>query len=121
MSSRYSCAEFQVMSAGALDRLEREDFKQFVARRMAILRAEIVAEIAGRGDPHLLFSLGPNTDASSLDGDCCFEQILTDRQTIDDRPRIITRPVIRCDRSFVEEIEVIEFCLSRGDVQCAAD
>src|SRR5262245_42788907 len=88
---------------------------------MAVLRAEVVPEIACRGDLHFPFCLGPDSDARALDGDCRFEQVLADRYAIDDCPRVITCTVIRSDGPLVEKIQVIEFCLPGSDMQCGAD
>ncbi|MCG3159864.1 MAG: hypothetical protein JMDDDDMK_00889 [Acidobacteria bacterium] len=112
-------AEFQIVRAHTPNRFERDRFHPLGARRVAILLAEIISGVARRRQIHLGDALPPDVDRVLFDRDRAFEQVFAQRQTVNQRARVILALPVRRDWSAIEKIQVDEAVFARREMERA--
>src|SRR5262245_36225275 len=103
-----------------LNRFERKRLHPFPATGFPILRTEIVSGVRSRGQVHVGDALPEDVDSEVFDRHGALEQILAQRQTINQRARVILDIPVRGDGTAVEEIKADETVLARRQVESAS-
>src|SRR5262249_9171023 len=102
------------------NRFERKRLHPFPATGFPILRTEIVSGVRGRGQVHVGGALPEDVDSVVFDRHRALEQVLAQRQTINQRARVILALPVRGDGTAVEEIKADESVLARRQVESAS-